>query len=186
VPFEFSETPLPGVLLVTPRRFPDDRGWFAETYKQSDFRAAGITQDFVQDNHSVSAAGTVRGLHYQLPPHGQGKLVRVVAGRVWDVAVDIRRGLASYGSWEGFELSAENGMMLYIPAGFAHGFVALVNDTHLVYKCTAEYHHESDRAIRWNDATIGIDWPVLPKGVEYRLSEKDSAASLLRDAEVYP
>lgn len=186
MPFEFTQTNIPEVIRVIPRRFPDERGWFAETYKRSDFIAAGITAEFVQDNHSVSAAGTVRGLHYQLPPYGQGKLVRVVHGRVWDVAVDIRRGSDCFGRWVAAELSEENGEMLWVPAGFAHGFVALEDDTHLSYKCTAEYHAPVDRVIRWNDETIGIDWPILPSGAKYLLSKKDAGAPGLADAEVYP
>lgn len=186
MPFEFIPAAgLPGVMRVVPRRFSDDRGWFAETYRASAFAEAGIPDAFMQDNHSVSAAGTVRGLHYQLPPSGQGKLVRVVAGRVWDVAVDIRRGSATFGRCVGAELSAENGDMLWVPVGFAHGFVALEDDTHLTYKCTAEYDPARERAIRWDDPQLGIYWPTLPAGATYRLSAKDSDASSFADAEVY-
>ena len=185
VPFEFHNTDIPGVIRVVPRRFPDDRGWFSEVYKDSDFSAAGIAGPFLQDNHSVSAVGTVRGLHYQLPPHAQGKLVRVVRGRVWDVAVDIRRASSTCGTWVGAELSAENGEMLWVPPGFAHGFVALEDDTHLTYKCTAEYHKDSERAIRWDDPDLAIAWPALPDGAEYRLSEKDAAAPAFAEAEVF-
>ena len=185
MPFEFHNTDIPGVIRVVPRRFPDDRGWFSEVYKDSDFSAAGIAGPFLQDNHSVSAVGTVRGLHYQLPPHAQGKLVRVVRGRVWDVAVDIRRASSTCGTWVGAELSAENGEMLWVPPGFAHGFVALEDDTHLTYKCTAEYHKDSERAIRWDDPDLAIAWPALPGGAEYRLSEKDAAAPAFADAEVF-
>lgn len=186
MPFEFAPTEIPAVIRVIPRRFPDDRGWFAETYKTSDFAAAGIGDYFIQDNHSVSAEGTVRGLHYQLPPHAQGKLVRVVRGRAWDVAVDIRRGSDTFGRWVGVELSEENGEMLWVPDGFAHGFVALEDETHLTYKCTAEYNQESERAIRWNDPELAIAWPELPSGGEYRLSHKDAAAPRFAEAEVYP
>ena len=185
MPFEFHNTDIPGVIRVVPRRFPDDRGWFSEVYKDSDFSAAGIAGPFLQDNHSVSAVGTVRGLHYQLPPHAQGKLVRVVRGRVWDVAVDIRRASSTCGTWVGAELSAENGEMLWVPPGFAHGFVALEDDTHLTYKCTAEYHKDSERAIRWDDPDLAIAWPALPGGAEYRLSEKDAAAPAFAEAEVF-
>lgn len=170
---------------MVPRRFPDDRGWFAEVYKESEFATAEIAGPFLQDNHSVSARGTLRGLHYQLPPHAQGKLVRVVRGRVWDVVVDIRRGSVTWGKWVGVELSAENGEMLWVPPGFAHGFVALEDDTHLTYKCTAEYHRDSERAIRWDDPDLAIAWPTLSGGAEYRLSEKDAAAPPLADAEVF-
>jgi dTDP-4-dehydrorhamnose 3,5-epimerase len=176
---------LPEVVRVVPRRFDDDRGWFSEVYKDSDFAAAGIPGPFLQDNHSVSAIGTVRGLHYQLPPHAQGKLVRVVRGRVWDVAVDIRRSSSTRGRWVAAELSAEMGEMLWVPPGFAHGFVALEDDTHLTYKCTAEYHKESERAIRWDDPDLAIAWPALPPGAEYRLSEKDAAAETFAHAEVF-
>jgi dTDP-4-dehydrorhamnose 3,5-epimerase len=186
VPFEFVPAEgLPAVVRVVPRRFADDRGWFSEVYKDSDFAAAGIAGPFLQDNHSVSAIGTIRGLHYQLPPHAQGKLVRVVRGRVWDVAVDIRRSSATWGRWVGAELSAETGEMLWVPPGFAHGFVALEDDTHLTYKCTKEYHQESERAINWDDPDLAIAWPALPPGAEYRLSEKDAAAESFTDAEVF-
>lgn len=185
VPFEFARTAIHDVVRVIPRRFSDERGWFSEVYKDSDFAAAGIHGPFVQDNHSVSAAGTVRGLHYQLSPHEQGKLVRVVRGRVWDVAVDIRGGSPTYGMWVGAELSEETGEMLWIPAGFAHGFVALEDDTHLTYKCTGEYHQPAERAIRWDDPKLDIQWPTLPKGLEYRLSSKDAAASAFADAETF-
>lgn len=197
MPFDFIPADgMPEVIRVIPRRFVDDRGWFSETYKRSEFVAAGIDGVFVQDNHSVSAAGTVRGLHYQLPPHGQGKLVRVVRGRVWDVAVDIRRSSTGWGRWFGAELSAENGEMLWVPAGFAHGFVALEDDTHLTYKCTAEYHKASERAIRWDDPELAIAWPAPGEDGDeevgggsnsaYLLSDKDAAAASLADAEVYP
>ncbi len=146
MPFEFHNTDIPGVIRVVPRRFPDDRGWFSEVYKDSDFAAAGIAGPFLQDNHSVSAVGTVRGLHYQLPPHAQGKLVRVVRGRVWDVAVDIRRASSTCGTWVGAELSAENGEMLWVPPGFAHGFATLEDDTVFHYLCTNLYHPESEGA----------------------------------------
>ena len=185
MPFTFLSTELPGVVLVEPRRFDDDRGWFAETYKQSVFAQAGIELPFVQDNHSCSAAGTVRGLHYQLDPHAQGKLVRVVRGKVWDVAVDIRRSSPTYRQWLGYELDAETGRMLYIPPGCAHGFVALKDETHLVYKCTAEYHSASERSIRYDDPDLNIDWPRAT-GREYSLSAKDAGAPRFADAEVFP
>lgn len=186
MPFTFQATALPDVIRVIPRRFSDERGWFAELHKVSDFAAAGIASAFVQDNESLSAQGTVRGLHYQLPPYSQGKLIRIVAGRVWDVAVDIRRSSPSFGCWVSIELSAENGEMVWIPPGFAHGFVALEDGTHMVYKCTAEYHAASERSILWNDPDIGIVWPVLAAGFEYRLSARDSAAIPFRTAELFP
>lgn len=184
MPFTFLSTDLPGVVLVESRRFDDDRGWFAETYKHSAFAEAGIELPFVQDNHSCSVAGTVRGLHYQLDPHAQGKLVRVVRGKAWDVAVDIRRSSPTYGQWLGYELDEESGRMLYVPPGFAHGFVALLDETHLVYKCTAEYHGASERSIRYDDPDIDIDWPRVA-GREYSLSGKDADAPRLADAEVF-
>jgi len=186
VPFEFIPTGIPDVVRIIPRRFSDDRGWFAETYKRTDFVAAGIKAEFVQDNHSVSAIGTVRGLHYQLPPHGQCKLVRVVRGRAWDVAVDIRRTSPTFGRSIALELSDQNGEMVWIPEGFAHGFLALEDDTHLTYKCTHEYHQESERAIRWDDRELGIQWPALPDSCDYQLSEKDAKAPSLSQAGVFP
>lgn len=185
MPFSFESTRLPEIVLVVPRRFADERGWFAETYKASEFSATGVSTTFVQDNESVSMAGTIRGLHYQLPPHAQGKLVRVVAGRVWDVAVDVRRVSPTFGRWVGFELSASNGNMLWIPPGFAHGFLAMEDNTHLVYKCTAEYHQASERAIRWDDPTLAIEWRRVPDLDGYRVSSKDGAAPLFVDAEVF-
>ena len=186
MPFEFLPTTLPDVIQVKSRLFSDDRGSFTETYKQSDFFKAGIDHTFVQDNHSVSTAGTLRGLHYQLPPHAQGKLVRVVAGRAWDVAVDLRRSSVTFAQWIGIELNAADSTMLWIPLGFAHGFLALEDQTHLIYKCTAEYDRGSERSIRWDDPDLAIDWPILPSGAEYRLSEKDSIAPLLPASEVFP
>jgi dTDP-4-dehydrorhamnose 3,5-epimerase len=183
-------TDLPGVLVVEPAAFADERGWFMESWSQPRFDAALAAAGqpparFVQDNHSCSHAGVLRGLHYQLPPHAQGKLVRVVRGAVFDVAVDIRRGSATYGRWAGVELSAANRRQLWIPPGFAHGFVALDDDSHFLYKTTAVYARESERAIRWDDPAIGIAWPALPGGTAPRLAAKDAAAPLLADAEVF-
>lgn len=186
MPFEFERTPLPGVIHIHPRRFADERGWFSESYKHSDFVSAGIPEYFVQDNQSVSARGTLRGLHYQLPPYAQGKLVQVVVGRAWDVAVDIRRTSPSFGTHFGVELTAEQGTMLWIPPGFAHGFLALDDGTRLMYKCTAEYSNASERAIRWDDRELGISWPAMGQDGAYLLSEKDTAAPGLADAEVFP
>lgn len=186
MPFLFLATDLPEVVVITPRRFTDERGWFAETYKKSDFTSAGINESFVQDNHSMSALGTIRGLHYQLAPYGQGKLVSVAGGKAWDVAVDVRRSSPTFGNWVGVELSAENGRLLWIPPGFAHGFLALEEDTHLVYKCTAEYHSASERSVRWNDESLAIRWPESPAGGDYLLSDKDANAPLINEAEVYP
>ena len=172
-------TPLPDVFLVTPRRFGDARGFFAETWSRPRMAEAGIDIDFVQDNHSVSeAAGTVRGLHFQTPPHAQAKLVRCGRGRLFDVAVDIRRGSPTYGKSVGVELSFENGRQLYIPAGFAHGFMTLEPGTEIVYKCSDIYAPGAEGSVRWDDPDIGIDWPLPGAPI---LSEKDAAAPLLAD-----
>ncbi len=167
-----EETSLHGVRILTPRRFGDDRGFFAEIWNARTYAEAGLQVDFVQDNHSLSASvGTLRGLHFQAPPHAQGKLVRCGAGRLFDVAVDIRRGSPTYGQWAGVELSAENGRMLWIPRGMAHGFVTREADTEIVYKCDGFYAAEADRALRWD--SCGIDWGLGGAPV---LSEKDAHA----------
>ena len=187
MPFQFTSLELPDLILIEPKRFHDERGWFAETYKRSDFGRHGIPFDFVQDNHSTSSIWTVRGLHYQLPPHAQGKLVRVVSGRVWDVAVDVRRSSPTFGKWFGTELSGSNGLSLWIPPGFAHGFIALENESHLTYKCTNEYHVESERSILWNDPRLGIAWPLAGNGFEeVRVSLKDAQAMPFDLSEVFP
>lgn len=172
-------TRLEGVIRVVPRRFGDHRGFFAQTYTRRDYAAAGIDTDFVQDNHSLSAqVGTVRGLHFQAPPSAQGKLVRCGRGAIFDVAVDIRKGSPTFGQWVGFELSAENGAQLYVPPGFAHGFMTLLPDSEIVYKCTDYYAPETEGAVRWDDPAIGIDWPLRGEAV---LSAKDAVAPLLAD-----
>lgn len=171
MPFTFSPGPIPGLVVVGTRRFEDDRGFFVETYKGSEFMAAGITEDFVQDNHSRSRKGVLRGLHFQRDPHAQGKLVRAVSGVVWDVAVDIRPGSASYGAWCAVELSGDNGLMLYLPAGFAHGFLTLSDEAHVMYKCTAEYDKASESGYRWDDPTIAVAWPTR----DVVVSDKDAA-----------
>jgi dTDP-4-dehydrorhamnose 3,5-epimerase len=178
---KFSETTLPGVLLLEPDVLTDDRGFFMETYHEARFREAGIAAPFVQDNHSRSARGVLRGLHYQ-EPNAQGKLVRCTRGALFDVAVDIREGSPAFGRWFGTELSESNRLMLWIPPGFAHGFCALADDSDLVYKCTALYAREHDRSILWNDPDIGIQWPIA----EPRLSPKDAAAPPLRAAAPLP
>jgi dTDP-4-dehydrorhamnose 3,5-epimerase len=139
MPFSFTKLPLDGLVLVEPRVYTDGRGFFLESYKESEFAAAGIDGRFVQDNHSLSRKNVLRGLHFQRAPKAQGKLVRVIKGTVWDVAVDIRKESPTFKRWHGIELSAENGLMLYIPPGFAHGFLALSDEVHLIYKCTEEY-----------------------------------------------
>jgi dTDP-4-dehydrorhamnose 3,5-epimerase len=172
------------VLEITPRRFGDERGFFCETYNLERFTQAGIDLVFVQDNHSYSAAaGVLRGLHYQLPPRAQDKLVRVVRGAILDVAVDIRRGSPTFGEWVSLEVSAEKGNQILVPKGFAHGFVTLVDHTEVIYKVTDVYSPERDRSIRFDDPAIGIDWPLMAASLT--LSEKDKAAPLLRDAEIF-
>ncbi|MFX0543671.1 dTDP-4-dehydrorhamnose 3,5-epimerase [Roseovarius sp. S4756] len=175
-----EDTCLPGVKILTPKRFGDHRGFFSESWNSRVLAAEGIDADFVQDNHSLSMqAGTVRGLHFQSPPHPQAKLVRCGRGRLFDVAVDIRRGSPTYGQWAGVELSFENGRQLFIPAGFLHGFVTRAPDTEIVYKCTDYYAPECDGAVRWNDPDIGIDWGI--DASEAVLSDKDAEAPLLAD-----
>ena len=183
-------TELPGVVVVEPAVFGDDRGWFAESFNEARFEAAlremGLPAPprFVQDNHSCSKAGVLRGLHYQLPPHAQGKLVRVVQGAAFDVAVDIRRQSPTFGQWFGTELNAENRRQLWIPAGFAHAFLALQDETHFLYKTTDYYARDCERAIRWDDPALAIDWP-LPAGMKAPLvAAKDAAAPLLAQADV--
>jgi dTDP-4-dehydrorhamnose 3,5-epimerase len=174
---KFLQTSLPGVVLIEPQVFADDRGFFMETYHASRFAEAGIPHLFVQDNQSRSRGRVVRGLHYQ-HPHPQGKLVRCTRGSVFDVAVDIRRGSPSFGQWYGAELSEENRRLLWIPPGFAHGFCTLTDEADLTYKCTELYQRESDRGILWNDPAIGIHWPIENP----LLSPKDAAAPKLSEA----
>ncbi len=179
MPFSFQPLEIPDLVLIKAKKFNDDRGFFMETYKRSDFAGHGITGDFCQTNHSRSAQGVVRGMHYQIRPRAQGKLLMVPHGRIFDVAVDIRRGSPTFGQWAGHELSAENGCMLYVPAGFAHGFCVLSPVADLIYMVTAEYSGQHERGIRWDDPEIGIDWPVD----QPLLSTRDEALPLLRDAE---
>ena len=174
-----EDADLSGVKLVIPRRITDHRGFFSETYNHRAFEEIGISKLFVQDNHSYSKrSGTVRGLHFQAPPAAQAKLVRCIRGAVYDVAVDIRRGSPTYGHWTGYVLSATNGAQLYIPEGFAHGFVTLEPDTEIVYKCSNYYASETEGSIRWNDPEIGIEWPLKQAAV---LSDRDACAPLLSD-----
>lgn len=174
----FITTPLPGVILIEPKVFADPRGFFMETYHLERFREHGIAETFVQDNHSRSARGVLRGLHYQ-EPNPQGKLVRCTRGALFDVAVDIRKGSPHFGKWVGYELSEENKRMLWVPPGFAHGFCVVSETADLVYKCTAPYEPSGDRGIAWNDPDIGITWPL---DGEPTLSAKDAKAPRLRDA----
>lgn len=178
---KITETQLEGVIVIEPVVFGDHRGWFTETYSETKFREAGIELEFVQDNHSFSAAkGTLRGLHYQLNPKAQTKLVRCTRGVIYDVAVDIRKGSPTYGQWFGIELSGENKKQLLIPKGFAHGFMALTEDVEVQYKVDELYAPECDRGIIWNDPSIRIEWPIDIKPV---LSAKDENAPLLKDAD---
>ncbi|MGE5139782.1 MAG: dTDP-4-dehydrorhamnose 3,5-epimerase [Rudaea sp.] len=177
-------TELPEVLILEPKVFGDDRGFFMESYNRRAFNeAVGYDVDFVQDNHSRSARGVLRGLHYQLPPDAQGKLVRVTSGRVYDVAVDMRRSSERFGRWTGVELSSENHRQLWIPEGFAHGFLVLSQSADFLYKTTNYYSPGSERAVRWNDLDLGIRWPEA--GSDPRLSDKDATAPVLRDAETF-
>jgi len=169
------------VRLLQPRRFGDDRGWFTEVYNEKSFADAGIGVRFVQDNHSLSRpVGVLRGLHFQTPPFGQDKLVRCIAGAIFDVAVDVRKGSPTFGKWVGAELSAENGRQLFIPVGFAHGFVTLTANAEVTYKCSNFYAPAQDGGLRWDDPDIGVVWP-LPPGVTPLLSAKDEKLPLLKD-----
>lgn len=171
---------IPEVRLVRPRKFGDPRGFFSETYSARAFADAGISDVFVQDNHSYSvAAGTVRGLHFQRAPRAQAKLVRVTRGRIWDVAVDLRRSSSSYGRWVAAEISAEAWNQIFIPAGFAHGFCTLEPDTEIAYKVTDSYSPAEDGGVFWRDSDLAIDWPVQPESAT--LSDKDSGLPCLRD-----
>jgi dTDP-4-dehydrorhamnose 3,5-epimerase len=174
---QIENTPLPGVLLITPPRLGDARGWFSESYNAPKLAALGVSTVFVQDNHSFSATpGTLRGLHFQAPPHAQDKLVRCSRGVIFDVAVDIRTGSPTYGQWYGAELSAENGQQLLVPKGFLHGFVTRVADTEVQYKCSDIYAPDCDGGLRWDDPDIGIDWGLSGDPV---LSAKDAVAPFL-------
>lgn len=177
-------TALDGVLILEPRVFGDERGFFMESFNQRAFdEAVGSHVEFVQDNHSRSARGVLRGLHYQLPPHAQGKLVRVTQGSVFDVAVDLRRSSPTFGRWVGVELSGSNHRQLWIPPGFAHGFIVTSDSADFLYKTTDYYAPQAEGAVRWDDPTIGIEWPDI--GSAPVLSGKDAAASRLAEAVVF-
>lgn len=169
--FLFSPTSIEGVVVVDTKKYGDERGYFMETYKRSDFMAAGLDAEFVQDNESSSTQGVLRGLHFQIN-HPQAKLVRVVAGEVFDVCVDLRPQSPTFGKWEGIRLSSENRRQLFIPRGFAHGFYVLSERAQFCYKCDDEYHPDDEGGIRWDDPQIGVAWPLLD-GVETVLSDKD-------------
>ncbi len=174
---QVEPTSLPGVLVITPRVFRDPRGFFLESYNQEAMRACGIATVFVQDNHSRSVHGTLRGLHFQAPPAAQAKLLRVVVGAVWDVAVDIRMDSPTFGQWVGVELSADNFRQFYIPAGFAHGFCVLSDAAEVLYKTSCVYSPQHEQGILWNDAQIGVRWPVQ----DPLLSDRDRQAQTLAD-----
>ncbi len=178
MPFEFERLRIEGVILVKPKVFGDNRGFFMESYKKSEFIAGGINTEFRQDNHSKSSKGVLRGLHYQAPPFEQAKLVRCTRGKIYDVAVDIRKNSKTFGEYIRVELSEENKHMLYIPEGFAHGFVVLSDEAELLYKTSNEYAPSADRGIRWNDEDLNIDW-----GIDFEpvLSEKDKKQPLLKE-----
>ncbi len=174
---------LPGLLILEPKVWGDARGFFMESYNEKVFReASGLKVDFVQDNHSRSARGVLRGLHYQMQ-QPQGKLVRVVSGRVWDVAVDMRRNSPTFGKWQGVELSAENNRQFWVPAGFAHGFVVLSETADFLYKTTDYYAPEHERCLAWDDPVVGVAWPL--EGIEPQLSAKDRAGQRFVQCETY-
>jgi dTDP-4-dehydrorhamnose 3,5-epimerase len=179
------ELELPGVLEITPPRHGDSRGYFSETYNRDEFARAGIALDFVQDNHAHSAhKGVVRGLHYQLPPFAQDKLVRVLSGSILDVVVDVRRSSPTFGQWLSLEISAEKGNQILVPKGYAHGLITLEDDTDVLYKVTANYSPRHDRTIFFDDPAIGVRWPLRAHG--FQTSDKDARGPMLKDAEVFP
>ena len=181
---QFEETRLPGVIVATPKVFTDERGFFMETWQVQRFTDAGINATFVQDNFSHSTRGTLRGLHYQIR-QSQGKLLRVVKGEVFDVAVDMRKSSPTFSQWVGVKLTAENKKMLWVPPQFAHGFLVLSDVAEFEYKCTDFYAPECERSVRWDDPDIGIEWP-LTAGEQPLLSTKDNAAPALKDADIFP
>lgn len=180
MPFHFHPLAIPEVILVEPERFGDSRGFFMETYQYETFAANSITPRFLQDNHSRSTQGVLRGLHYQKDPFAQGKLLKVVIGEIFDVAVDIRRGSPTFGQWVGERLSAENGRLLYVPPGFAHGFCVLSDTADLIYKTTNYYKPDTEAGIIWNDPQIGIEWPIAAP----TLSGKDNKLPSLAQADI--
>lgn len=174
---------IPDIILIEPQIFSDDRGFFFESFNEKKFReATGVKANFIQDNHSQSTKGVLRGLHYQLPPRAQGKLVRVVSGQVFDVAVDIRKNSPSFGQWVGELLSAENKKQLWIPAGFAHAFLTLSDTADFLYKTTDTYSKENERSIIWNDPDINIKWPLISS---INISDKDKQGCLLKNADLF-
>ncbi|MBT9500766.1 MAG: dTDP-4-dehydrorhamnose 3,5-epimerase [Burkholderiaceae bacterium] len=181
---EYTPTSIPGLLILQPKVFGDERGFFFESYSRRAFlEATGLDLDFVQHNHSRSSRGVLRGLHYQLPPHEQGKLVRVASGAIWDVAVDVRPGSPSFGRWEGVELSAQNQKQLWLPPGFAHGFLVLSDIAEVLYMTTSAYAPQSEASVRWDDPALAISWPDV--GMAPLLSPKDLQAPSLKDAKPF-
>ncbi|MGQ7869264.1 dTDP-4-dehydrorhamnose 3,5-epimerase [Sunxiuqinia sp. sy24] len=178
---KITETPIDGLLVLTPRVFQDERGYFLESFNARELEDAGISRPFVQDNESKSSRGVIRGLHYQLEPYAQAKLVRVIEGAVFDVAVDLRKDSPTFGQWYGVELTGENKKQFYVPRGFAHGFSVLSETAVFAYKCDAYYHPQSERGIRYNDPELQIDWRIDEK--EALISGKDQANPLFREAE---
>ena len=178
--FKFKKLSIPDVILITPEVFNDGRGVFMETYKRSVFEEAGIKENFLQDNYSSSQKNVLRGLHYQIPPMEQAKLVRCIRGKVFDVAVDIRKGSPYFGKWTGDYLSEENKNMIFIPVGFAHGYLVLSERAEIVYKISKEYSREHERGFFWKDPTVGIEWPLPAEPI---LSEKDKKLPLFKDLE---
>lgn len=172
MPFCFESLAIPGVVVVKPQVFPDERGFFMETYKYPEFAAGGITEQFVQENHSFSRKGVIRGLHYQEGESAQGKLVQVIAGEIYDVVVDIQEDSPTYGEWTGVHLSSENKLMVYVPPTFAHGFCVVSAEAYVVYKVTREYAPDCEGGIRWNDPDLAIDWPV--EEAEVSVSPRDN------------
>jgi len=182
MPFEFIKTEILEVIIIKPKTFSDNRGLFMETYKKSDFVKAGIDANFIQDNYSLSSRGVLRGFHYQTAPYAQGKLVRCVSGRIFDVAVDIRKSSATFGRWAACELSSDNRKMLWIPPGFAHGFLTLSDNAEVAYKVSgAEYTPSNEKTIMYNDPDLSVGWSKS----EVLLSEKDAAGTPFKDAEVF-
>lgn len=179
--FKFQRFEIQGLVLIKPDIYQDGRGFFKETYKKSIFQREGIGSEFLQDNYSLSSKGILRGLHYQLGSHSQGKLVSVSQGEVWDVAVDIRKSSPTFGKWMGISLSSENCQILWIPPGFAHGFVVLSETAIFQYKCTSEYHKASEGGIVWNDRELNIQWPIK----EVEVSDKDAILPIFKNAEVF-
>lgn len=178
-----SQTKIPGILVFEPKVFEDERGFFMEAYKKSEFAALGFKEEFVQDNHSRSTRGVLRGLHYQLSSHPMGKLVRCLLGEIFDVGVDVRKGSPTFGQWTGEYLSAQNKKMLYFPPGVAHGFYTVSEAAEVLYKCTGEYNKESEKGLAWNDPKVGIKWPI--KNNLVILSDRDQKHPTLDKVEAY-